>query len=83
MCMPRGRSPWSAVSPGKTSISLTIQSDAVPDVETHRSAVTGPASVTFSSRTSVWYTSTSDRRLAKRWSSVMYSRVMPVVMSGV
>ncbi len=52
-------------------------------METQSSATRGPTRVRSSSRGSVWYTTTSGRREANRWSSTMYSRVIPVAMSGV
>ena len=57
-----------------------MKSESVPDVETRSDAVNGPTSVRSCSKTAVSYTRTSGRDEAKRWSSVMYGRVIPVAI---
>jgi hypothetical protein len=76
--LPRAGCSPAGYSSGYTSISLTTQSASVPVVETNSFGVTGPAMVTSSSSTSDWYTSTSGRVAAKRWSDTMYSCGTPV-----
>ena len=71
------------MSSGYTSTSFTTQSASYCDVDTQSLASSGPAIVTGSVSGSLVHVSTSGRLAAKRWSSVMYSRVMPVATSSV
>ena len=80
MCSPERVCGLSFTSAGNTSTSFTIQSESVPDVDTVSSAVSGPASVTSPSSTSLCHVSTSGRRAAKRWSPVMYSAAIPILI---
>ncbi len=59
----------SAFCSGYTSISFTTKSASVPVVATNRFAITSPAIVTSSVRTSLSQLSTSGRSSTKRWSS--------------
>src|SRR6185369_10269293 len=54
---------------GYTSITLTIQSLSVPDVDAKRLAMILPETVTSSVSVSLSHESTSGRRSTKRWSS--------------
>ena len=70
--MGTGQSGLFGVSPGRTSMSLTIQSESVPVVDAYSVAMMEPAMVTSSVSTSDSYTNMSGRVAAKRWSSIIH-----------